>query len=273
MQPFTYDALPARIIFGSGTLAALSNEIERLQCSRAVLLSTPQQAEAAGVVETKIGKLFAGHFSGATMHTPVAVTEQALHFIKERHVDCIVSFGGGSTVGLGKALALRTDLPQIAIPTTYAGSEVTPILGQTEDGRKTTIRDLRVLPETVLYDVDLTLTLPYSMSVTSGVNAIAYAAEALYARDGNPIISRLSEDGIRALVRALQKLKENAADPEARSDALYGAWACGTCLGLRGNGATSQALSHARRLIRSATRGNAHRPASPHFGVQRTGYS
>ncbi|MBV8399756.1 MAG: maleylacetate reductase, partial [Acetobacteraceae bacterium] len=133
--------------------------------------------------------------------------------------------------GLGKAIALRTDLPQVVIPTTYAGSEATPILGETEGGRKTTQRSPQILPEVIIYDVDLTLTLPPALSVTSGMNAIAHAVEALYAQEANPVISMLAEAGIAAIARALPRIVTNPRDPEGRSDALYGAWLCGTCLG------------------------------------------
>jgi maleylacetate reductase len=165
------------------------------------------------------------------MHTPVAITEQALAVVRERQADCTVALGGGSTTGLGKAIALRTDLPQIVVPTTYAGSEATPILGETERGRKTTQRTLKVLPEVIVYDVNLTLTLPAALSVTSGMNAIAHAVEALYSPDANPVISLLAVEGIAALARALPAIVSQPADRDARSDALYGAWACGVCLG------------------------------------------
>src|SRR3546814_20425933 len=115
------------------------------------------------------------------MHTPVEVSDRAVAYADAIEADCLVAIGGGSTTGLGKAIALRTDLPQIVIPTTYAGSEATPILGETVEGRKTTQRSPRILPEIVLYDIDLTLTLPVELSITSGFNAIAHAAEALYA--------------------------------------------------------------------------------------------
>jgi alcohol dehydrogenase class IV len=153
--------------------------------------------------------------------------------------DCTVAIGGGSTVGLGKAIALRTDLPQIAIPTTYAGSEMTPIIGETEGGRKTTQRTLKVLPETVIYDVELTLSLPVKPSVTSGINSVAHAAEALYAENRNPIVSMMAEECIAALSRALPAIVASSTDREARSDALYGAWLGGTCLG-----AVGMALHH-----------------------------
>jgi len=151
----------------------------------------------------------------------------------------VVSLGGGSTTGLGKAIALRTDLPQIVVPTSYAGSEATPILGETENGIKATKRDNKILPEVIVYDVDLTLTLPASMTVTSGMNAIAHAVEALYTQDRNPIISMLAQQGIEALVRALPAIHADSNDREGRSDALFGAWACGTCLG-----AVGMALHH-----------------------------
>jgi alcohol dehydrogenase class IV len=137
------------------------------------------------------------------MHTPVDVTEQALALAKQCGADVTVALGGGSTTGLGKAIALRTDLPQIVIPTTYAGSEATPILGETKNGLKTTQRSMKVLPEVILYDVDLTLTLPARLSVTSGMNAIAHAVEALYAHDSNPITTLMAEEAIRALAQAL----------------------------------------------------------------------
>src|SRR5262249_56343775 len=132
------------------------------------------------------------------------------------------ALGGGSTTGLGKAIALRTDLPQIVIPTTYAGSEATPILGETVAGRKTTQRTLKVLPEVIIYDVDLTLTLPPALSATSAMNAIAHAVEALYAQDQNPVTSLMAEEGVRALARSLPAIKANPTDKDARSDALYG---------------------------------------------------
>jgi maleylacetate reductase len=169
----------------------------------------------------------------------VDATEKALGVVKQRAADGLVAVGGGSTTGLGKAIALRTDLPQVVLPTTYAGSEMTPILGETSDGVKTTQRSLKVFPEVVIYDVDLTLGLPAAISATSGMNAIAHAVEALYAKDRNPVISLMAEEGISALARALPLISLDPQDREARSVALYGAWLCGTCLG-----AVGMALHH-----------------------------
>ncbi|TPG52381.1 maleylacetate reductase [Roseomonas nepalensis] len=234
MGPFTYEALPARVIFGAGTLARLGEEVEALGCRRALVLSTPEQRGMAEALAARLGPLSAGVFAEAAMHTPVEVTARAMEALRATGADCTVALGGGSTTGLGKAIALRTDLPQIAIPTTYAGSEATPILGETEGGRKTTQRTLKVLPEVILYDVDLTLSLPPALSATSGMNAIAHSVEALYARDGNPVTAALAEQGIAALARALPRIVADPGDREARSDALFGAWACGVCLGTVG---------------------------------------
>ncbi|MGV3499412.1 MAG: maleylacetate reductase, partial [Hydrogenophaga sp.] len=145
--------------------------------------------------------------------------------------DCAVAIGGGSTSGLGKAIALGSGLPILAIPTTYAGSEMTPIYGITEAGLKKTGKDFKVLPKSVLYDPELTLTLPVGLSVTSGINAIAHAAEGLYSVEGNPVIDLMAEEGIAAIGRALPRIVANAKDVQARSDALYGAWLCGIVLG------------------------------------------
>jgi maleylacetate reductase len=236
---FTYTGLPARVVFGTGTLAQVRAEVERLAMTRALVLTTPPQADHGRAVVDLLGDRAAGVFSGAVMHTPVDVTQAALAVVRERTADGVVAIGGGSTIGLGKAIAVRTGLPQVAIPTTYAGSEMTPILGETEHGTKTTRRSLDILPETVIYDVELTLGLPVRLSGTSGINAIAHAVEALYARDENPITSLLAEQAIAALARALPAIAAAPGDRSARRDALYGAWLSGVCLG-----AVGMALHH-----------------------------
>ncbi|BGO94667.1 hypothetical protein NBRC10512_004903 [Rhodotorula toruloides] len=243
MQPFVYNALPARVIFGWGTVSKVAEEVKRLGCSRALVLTTPHQVEAGEKVKADLGDLAVGIYTNATMHTPIHVTQEALSKAKELNVDCCVSVGGGSTIGLGKALALHSPdaakIKNIVIPTTYAGSEATPIIGQTEndkDGKplKTTQKTMKVLPEVIIYDVDLTLTLPPQMTVTSGLNAIAHAVEALWAVEANPIISNLAIQGIEAIGRSLPLIKADSQSKDGRADALFGAWACGTCLGAVG---------------------------------------
>jgi maleylacetate reductase len=232
MRSFIYNSHPGRVIFGAGTLAtALSGELERLGCKCVLILSTPGHEARTRAIAAQLGVGMRNIFAGARMHTPVAITEQAVALATELRADGLLAVGGGSTIGLGKAIAFRTDLPQIVVPTTYAGSEMTSILGQTEQGAKKTLTSPKVLPEVVIYDVDLTMTLPARVCVTSGMNGIAHAVEALYSRDHNPLISSMAQEGIRALVGALPRIAANPSDREARSDALYGAWLCGICLG------------------------------------------
>jgi len=231
MQSFVYTCAPSRVVFGAGAVSGVAEEVRALGCRRALVLCTPEQADAARRIGESLGPLSAGLFADAAMHTPVEVTERALEMVRSVGADCTVAIGGGSTTGLGKAIALRTDLPQIVIPTTYAGSEATPILGETKDGLKTTQRGPKILPEVIIYDVDLTFSLPPAMSVTSGINAIAHAVEGLYTQDANPIVSLMAEEGIRALGSSLPRIMRNRSDLGARSDALYGAWLCGVVLG------------------------------------------
>ena len=174
---FTYAPSPARIVFGPGTLSRVGDEVTGLGGKRALVLSTPHQKADAEALAAALGSRAAGVFAEAAMHTPVEVTEKAMAAYAATGADCVVAFGGGSTIGLGKAIAYRNGAPQVVVATTYAGSEVTPILGQTEDGVKTTVRGASILPEVVIYDPDLTLGLPVAMSVTSGFNAIAHAVE------------------------------------------------------------------------------------------------
>lgn len=234
LDRFAYTTLPARILFGPGIAAQLAGEIETLGCRRLLLVSTPGQRDKAQAIAQPLERRIASHFAHATMHTPVEVTEAALAEFRDVDADGVLAFGGGTAVGLAKAIALHTGCRQAIVATTYAGSEVTPVLGQTAAGMKTTVRDPRLLSDLVLYDPELTLDLPLPTSITSGFNAIAHAVEALYAPDRNPVSSLMALEGAQAMVGALPRI---AADPQhlpARTRALYAAWLCGTVLGAVG---------------------------------------
>jgi maleylacetate reductase len=228
---FVYQGAPARVVFGEGTIATVAEEARKLGITRVLVISTPQQRAAAERIAAFLGSRSRAIFSSARMHTPSEVTDEAMRVVEREGINGTVAIGGGSTTGLGKAIAFRTDFPQIVIPTTYAGSEMTNLLGETSGGEKRTFRDPKIRPETVIYDVELTLSLPKGLSITSGLNAMAHAVEGLYARDGNPILSLMAEEGIRALGAALPVIGRDPADKAARSDALYGAWLCGIVLG------------------------------------------
>lgn len=163
------------------------------------------------------------------MHVPVETVDKAQNYLDTCQTDSVVAFGGGSTIGLAKALALRAggSLPIVAVPAAYVGSEMTSIFGIIENNLKTTGRDNNVLPATVIYNPDLPLKLPLHISLFSGVNAMAHAAEAPYAEDRTPVSDMMAGEGIRALEQGMSKLRHTLRDPGARSECLYGAWLCG----------------------------------------------
>lgn len=231
---FIYNARPGRVVFGAGSLQHLEREVLALGAERALVLCTPEQHVLAQSIADRLGERSAGVFDRAVMHVPIEVAREAQDLARTLKADCAIAVGGGSTIGLGKAIALDSGLPILAIPTTYAGSEMTPIYGLTEAGLKRTGTDLRVLPRTVIYDPELTLTLPVPMSITSGINALAHAAEGLYSREANPVTSLLAEEAIAALGQGLPGVYANSSDIEARSRALYGAWLAGSVLGTVG---------------------------------------
>jgi maleylacetate reductase len=239
MQSFVYDQPATRVIFGVGTLNCLAEEVKRLGAKRALVLATPEQQKDAEDAARRLGEMSAGVYAKAVMHVPIETARAAREEAKRLNADCYVAIGGGSTVGLGKAIALESGLPILAVPTTYAGSEMTPIYGITEGGVKKTGKDRRVLPKTVIYDVNLTLTLPPKIAGPSGMNAMAHMVEGLYAQDANPVISLMAKEGIRALAKALPVVVKEPQNLEARSDALYGAWLGGFVLG-----AVGMALHH-----------------------------
>ncbi|KAL7941926.1 hypothetical protein V8C42DRAFT_163881 [Trichoderma barbatum] len=230
MGLYEYIESDQRVLFGEDSLSKLPSELSKLGCTKPLILTTPTKAFYVDDVAKLLNGQIAGSFTRVTMHTPKEVTEEALEHSISVDADCIVSIGGGSAVGLGKTLFVRTGLPHICIPTTYSGSEMTPIVGQTENRIKVTHVDRKAIPAVVIYDVNLTLTLPTNISATSGLNAMAHAVEALYAQNSNPITSTFAIKGIQTLATSLPRIMHNPKDIAARSDALLGAWLCGKCL-------------------------------------------
>jgi alcohol dehydrogenase class IV len=237
MRSFTYDALPGRVVFGAGaSRGKLGEEIERLGAERVLLIAAEPERELAEELAGALGGRYAGIFTGVKPHVPVEVVEEAREVARDKEADCLLSVGGGSTTGAAKAVALETALPIVAVPTTYAGSEMTPIWGMTEGQRKQTGRSLDVLPTVIIYDPELTFSLPPSITGPSAMNAIAHCVEALYAPGTNPITSLMAEEGIGALSRGLPIAVDNPEDLEGRSDTLYGAYLAGAALAAAGAG-------------------------------------
>jgi alcohol dehydrogenase class IV len=234
---FEYDALPIRVVFGLGVAERKLGEIvDDLGVRRALVVVTEREEPLARRLVAPFAERVAGVFTDVHPHVPVAVAEAARAAVARYDADAVLSIGGGSTTGTAKAIALTTGLPIVAVPTTYAGSEVTPVWGLTEDGRKTTGTDRRVLPRVVVYDPELTVTLPPALSAVSGLNAIAHCVEAFWGPRANPVTSLMAEEGIRALSCGLSGVVRDPENMEARSGVLYGAWLAGTVFATAGSG-------------------------------------
>lgn len=231
MMRFIHEQTPVRVVFGAGSIAHLADEAARLGLRRALAISTPRKIFLAERVVEMLGGRAAGVYAHAAMHVPLAAAEAARAEAARLGCDGYVAIGGGSTIGLAKAIALESGLPIIAIPTTYSGSEMTAIWGVTAEGEKRTGRNERVRPRVVIYDPELTLSLPAAIAAPSGMNALAHCVEALYAVDASPIVQLMAEEGIRALSRSLPIVVREPENLEGRSLALYGAWLAGTALG------------------------------------------
>ena len=231
MNDFVYESHATRVVFGYETISKVKEELQVLGGKRALVIATPGFTDLPQKIAKLLGELCVGIHQEAVQHVPNDVVEKSLQVVDSQHVDSLIAVGGGSAIGLAKAIALNKNLPILAIPTTYAGSEMTPIWGITENGLKKTGKDLRVKPKTIIYDPELTMTLPKGLTITSGMNAIAHCVEALYSESKNPIISLMAEEGISVLNLSLPKIMENPNHKEARSQALYGCWLGGTALG------------------------------------------
>lgn len=242
LKDFAYSNRDVRVVFASGSVTRLSEEIETtLGRSKCFVVSTPgrsglAKATAAGL---EAGTRAVATFTGAAPHVPAAVVAAALEQLERSNPDCLVAVGGGSAIGLGKALARDTGLPLVAVPTTYSGSEMTDIWGVTDGERKTTGRDPGVAPRLVVYDPILTHTMPPDVTGPSGMNAIAHSVEALYASNTNPIVALVAADGIRRLARSLPVCVSDPENRAARRDALCGAHFCGKALDM-----TTMGLHH-----------------------------
>ena len=230
VEDFEYAGIANHVVFGAGASGGsrFVDAVRALGVTRLLVVAADAEAGLADRIESVLRGFTVARFSHVLPHVPVEVAEEARAAARQADADGVLSVGGGSTTGTAKAIALDSDLPIIAVPTTYAGSEVTPVWGLTERSRKTTGTDRRVLPRLVVYDPELTLTLPPGLSAVSGINAVAHSAEALWSPRRNPVTSLIAEESIRALAAGLPAVVDDPASIEARSLSLYGAWLAGT---------------------------------------------
>ena len=236
---FAYGTNAVRVVFGAGALAALPDELARAGFRKVLLLTTPGRWADREPVARLVGGELAGEFTGARLHVPVSVVAEARAVVDRVRPESLLAYGGGSAIGLGKALAFETRLPLAAVATTYSGSEMTVIWGNSDGQVKRTFRDAAVAPRLVIYDPDLTVALAPEVKAASGMNAIAHCVEAEYAPERGPVTSWFAMEGIRRLASALPIVVRAPDDGAARADALYGAHLAGRALDM-----TSMGLHH-----------------------------
>lgn len=260
---FTYNSLKNRVVFGRGSsVTQIHAELDRLGVSRAILVTGSGERELALRVAASAGSKVVTLFDKVRPHVPTATAEQARRVAADNTVDGIVCVGGGSTTGTAKAIALTTHLPILAVPTTYAGSEVTPVWGMTADGMKTTGRALEVLPKVVVYDPDLVEFLPTSLAVASALNAMAHCLESLWVPTRSPISDLIALEGSRVLTSGLLKLVSE--QPEAAAELLlHGAYLAGTAFAATGSG-LHHTICHALGGLFDLPHADTHAVVLPH---------
>ncbi|MGQ2914668.1 maleylacetate reductase [Microbacterium aurantiacum] len=232
---FDHVTLGQRVRFGAGCAsAAVADEVRRLDARLVMLIAGEDEREIAETVVREID--VATWFDRVVQHVPVALADEATELATRMGIDLIVTVGGGSTTGLAKAIALTTGIPIVAVPTTYAGSEATNVWGLTEAERKTTGVDDRVLPVAVVYDPDLTLSLPVGLSVASGLNGIAHCVDSMWAPRADPINRALAIEGTRAVAAGLRAIVVDSQDADGRASALYGAYLSAVAFASAGSG-------------------------------------
>ncbi|KAL0768631.1 hypothetical protein CaCOL14_009606 [Colletotrichum acutatum] len=240
INSFIFGITTPKVLFGPGTVNELPGELQSRKLSKPLIICSPSRTSLATTIRDKLretGFSDVDILDTAIVHNPSDVIGPAVDRAQGR--DVLVSVGGGSAVGLGKAIALRTGMPQVAIPTTYSGSEMTPIIGETKNGKKTSTTDPKILPKVVIYDVNLTMDLPVKVSGPSGLNAMAHSFEALYSRQASPLTDHFALESIKALSSALPVIASDPSSVEARTSALYGAFLAGLLAA-----ATGIALQH-----------------------------
>jgi maleylacetate reductase len=237
LMSFIYNSLPGRIIFGPGTSRnRLVEEMDRMGVSRILLIATEREKLLVDALCKPLGERVVGMFTAVKQHVPIEIAEEARALALRLKADCLLSIGGGTTIGVAKAVALTMSLPIVAVPTTYSGSEMTQIWGLTTGKRKTTGISRDVLPKVVIYDPELTFSLPRSITGPSAINAMAHSVEALYVPGANPVTSLMAEEGLRALAHGLPIAVERPEDLEGRSEVFYGAYLAGAALAAVGTG-------------------------------------
>jgi len=232
---FDHMTLGQRVLFGAGQAVEHTiSAVEGLGARRVLLIAGGSASAVAAAIEARVP--VAGRIHDIVQHVPVEAGRAAVELAGSVSADAVIAIGGGSAIGLAKLVARETGLPIVAVPTTFAGSEATNVWGQVEGERKTTGVDDRVLPRVIVYDAMLSVSLPASLAMASGLNAVAHAVDGFWAPRADPINAALGAEGIRVLIPGLRALAAGPDDLAAREQTLYGAYLAAVAFASAGSG-------------------------------------
>jgi maleylacetate reductase len=233
---FVYEAWPTRVVFACGAIGATAEELDRIGMARVMVVTTPPQADIAAEFARRIGARASIVYPGAQLNTPTNVTEAALTAVSSVRADGLLAIGDQTAIGLSKAIAARTGLPQLIVPTTFSGAETNPILEELERGALQMSRDVRCLPKAAIYDPEFVRSTAKVFPGPSAIHALANAFQVIAGEGANPISLAMAEEAIRVLNRAAPRALDNLGDGDAWSDSLFSAYLAGTGFGVVGPG-------------------------------------
>jgi len=234
MKSFIHNSLPARVIFGNGSIQLLGDEITKLGAKSPLFCCTPGRENESKFLIESLNLVNAKLCPIAEQYIPLPMVKEGRRLAKKHRADCAVSYGGGTAVGLAKAIALEQEIPVISVVTTFSGSETTDLQAILTDGLRVGYKSEWILPKIIIYDPEAAMGVPVEILIPSGVNAIAHGVESCYSQGATPVNNLIAGEGISAMASALKRISSGEDNSNARGDGLYGAWLCGTSLGSAG---------------------------------------
>ena len=251
MDEFRYVSYNQEVIFGTGSLERLRELADTLGRQRFMLCANHSLRLNGHIasIENALGKRLVAIYDRVQPHVQDVQLDAVLALAIEKKVDVFIGMGGGSPIGMAKAAAAalekeyagsagsndnQTIVPVVAIPTTYAGSEMTPVYGVTHTNenppRKVTTNDPNHIPKLVIYDPNLTLNLPPEMTASTGINALAHCIEALYSVKRNPLSTLAATSAVYYIFDSLLRCYTNGGDSAARRDMFLASHLAGLSL-------------------------------------------
>jgi maleylacetate reductase len=236
MERFRYVSYAQEVIFAPGALAQVGEEVARPGW-RKIMLCANRSMQSNGFIDSMkspLGECLVAVFDRVQPHVQDVQLKEALAIAREKNIEAVIGLGGGSPIGMAKAIGFELLVPIIAIPTTYAGSEMTPLYGVTHTDenppRKVTVNDAKAIPQLVLYDPELTIATPPALTASTGINALAHCVEALYSKTRNPLSTAAAGTGVQHILKALFNCYQDGRNLEWRTEMFLGAHLAGLSL-------------------------------------------